>query len=182
MFSCTPLFLVQETNNDVKLSEISAALSVSVQLLCNCSLSVQRRFFSCLDTTDSHTVVFLAELSYIVHPSVDMAFLLTSWVIFTPRIIVTSTQLQVDPTCPVVIDSLEPKRCPVATVAPPADPPTNSSTAPPTDLPTDVTVIAVVCAGVLVVIAITVAIVIAGVVLCRKHLKCGYVCTTPALW
>ena len=181
MFSYTPSFLAQESNSDVKLSEISEALSVSVQLLCNCFLSMQRHFFSCLDTTDSHTVVFLAELSYIAHPSVDMPSLLTSWVASTPHIIVTSTQLQVDPTCPVVIDSLKPKRCPVTTVAPPANQPTNSSTAPPTDLPTDVTVIAAVCAGVLVVIIITVAIVIAGVVLCRKHSKYRCVCATPAL-
>ena len=151
---------MQETNSDAKLSEISAALSVSVGLLCNCSLSVQRHFFSCLGTTDSQTVVFLAELSYIAHPSVDMPTLLTSWLDSTPHIIVASAQLQVDSTCPVVIDSMEPESCAVAQ---------------PTDLPTVIIATVVACVIALLVVAITVAVVIAVVVCCKKRSTYRYV-------
>ena len=150
------VFLVQEANSDGKLSEISAVLSVPVQLLCNSSLSVQKRFFSCLGTTDSQTVFFLAELSYIAHPSVDMPSLLTSWLKSTPHIIVASAQLQVDSTCPVVIDSMEPESCAVAQ---------------PTDLPTDIITIVVACTTAFLVVAITGAIVIAVVVCCKKQSK-----------
>ena len=149
-------FVAQETNSDAKLSEISAALSVPVQLLCNCSLSVQRRFFSCLGTTDSQTVVFLAELSYTVHPSVDMPSFLTSWVTSTPHIIVASAQLQVDSTCPMVIDSMEPESCAVAQL---------------TDMPFGIIATVVACVIALLVVAITVAIVVAVVVCCRKQSK-----------
>ncbi len=147
---------MQETNTDAKLSEISAALSVSVGLLCNCSLSAQRRFFSCFGTTDSQTVVFLAELSYIAHPSVDMPSLLISWLKSTPHIIVASAQLQVDSTCPIVIDSMEPESCDVAQ---------------PTDLPTGIIATVVACVIALLVVAISVAIVIAVVVCCKKQSK-----------
>ena len=54
-----------------------------------------------------------------------MPSLLTSWVTSNPHIIVASTQLQVDPTCPVVINSLQPKSCLVAFILPPTDPPTD---------------------------------------------------------
>ena len=172
---------MQETNSDAKLSEISAALSVPLQQRCSCSLSVQRHFFSCLGTTDSETVVFLAELSYIAHPAVDVPFLLTSWVTSTPHIVVTSTQLQVDTTCPVVINSLEPKNCPVASVTPPTGPSTDSSVYPPTNPPTDVTVVAAaVCIVViLVVVAIIIAIVMAVAFLNRKWSKYRYVPLLP---
>ena len=46
------------------LPDISAALSVSLQQQGGCFFSVQQSFFSCLITSDSQTVVFLAELSY----------------------------------------------------------------------------------------------------------------------
>ena len=158
------LFDVQETRSDAKLSEISAALSVTLQQQCSCFLSVQQSLFSCLGTTDSQTVVFLAELSYTALPGVDMPSLLASWVTSTPNITVASTQLQVDTTCPVVIDSLQPESCPVA------------STAPPNGLPTDVTVIAVaICVIVLLVVTVIVAIVIAVIVCCRKQSKYRYV-------
>ena len=151
-----PLVTVQETNSDAKLSDISSALSTLLQQQCGCSLSVQQSLFSCLGTTDSQTVVFLAQLSYTALPGVDMPSLLTSWVASSPYIAVASTQLQVDTKCPVVIDSLEPESCPVASVA------------PPTNLPTDVTVIAVaVCVIVLtVVVAIVITVMI---VVCRKQ-------------
>ena len=167
------LFDVQETRSDAKLSEISAALSVTLQQQCSCFLSVQQSLFSCLGTTEPQTVVFLAELSYTALPGVDMPSLLTLWVISTPHIAVASTQLQVDTTCPVVIDSLQPESCHVASTAPPTDPPINS----PTDPPTDVTVIAVaVCIVVLlVVVTVIVAIVIAVIVCCRKQSKYRYV-------
>ena len=106
-----PLFAVQESNTEAKLSDISAALSVSLQQDCSCSLSVQQSLFSCLGTEDSQTVVFLARLSYTALPGVDLPSLLTTWVGSTPPITVASTQLQVDTTCPVVIDSLEPDGC-----------------------------------------------------------------------
>ena len=76
-------------------------------------------------TTESQSVVFIAELSYTALPGVDMPSLLTSWVTSNPHIIVASTQLQVDPTCPVVIDSLQPKSCLVAFMLPPTDPATD---------------------------------------------------------
>ena len=172
---------MQETRSDAKLSEISAALSVPLQQQCSCSLSVQQSLFSCLGTTDSRTVVFLAELSYTALPGVDMPSFLASWVASTPHIAVASTQLQVATTCPVVIDSLQPESCHVASTAPPTDPPINS----PTDPPTDVTVIAVaVCIVVLlVVVTVIVAIVIAVIVCCRKQSKYRYVLiNTPPLY
>ena len=151
-----PLVTVQETNSDAKLSDISSALSTLLQQQCGCSLSVQQSLFSCLGTTDSQTVVFLAQLSYTALPGVDMPSLLTSWVASSPYIAVASTQLQVDTKCPVVIHSLEPESCPVASVA------------PPTNLPTDVTMIAVaVC---VIVVTVVVAIVITVmIVVCRKQ-------------
>ena len=155
------------------MSEISAALSAHLQQQCSCSLSAQQSLFSCLGTADSQTVVFLTELSYTALPGVDMPSLLASWVASTPHIAVASTQLQVDTTCPVVIDSLQPESCPVASTALPTDAPTDS----PTDPPTDVTVVAVtVCIVVLlVVVTVIVAIVIAVIVCCRKQSKYRYV-------
>ena len=113
-----------------------------------------------------------------------MTSLLTSWVTSTLHIIVASTQLQVDPTCPVVIDSLEPERCPVASTVPPTDPstdwPASPTTDPPAvspgdpssnsiDSPTDVTVIlTTLCVVVLLVVAAIVTIVIGVILVCRK--------------
>ena len=155
---------LQETNSKEKLSDISAALSVPLQWQCSCSLSVQQSFFSCFGTTDSQTVVFLTELSYTALPGVDMTSLLTSWVTSTPYITVASTQMQVDTTCPVVIDTLEPESCLSASVAP--------STDPPTDPSTEITVIvAAVIVVFLVVMTATVAIVIVVAVFCRKQSK-----------
>ena len=129
--SChTPVFHhTQDSNTEAKLSDISTAVSVPLQRDCSCSLSVQRRTFSCLGTADSQTVVFLAELSYTALPAVDVSSLLTSWVASTPPITVASTQLQVDTTCPVVIDSLEPQGCAPTTAAPPSVTPSPDGTA-----------------------------------------------------
>ena len=143
---------------------------------------MQQSFFSCLGTIDSQTVVFLAELSY-SFGAVDMPSLLTSWVTATPYVIVDSTQLQMDPTCPVVIDSLQPESCPVASVLPPTDQSAVStadpSSNPATDSPTDVTVIVIVVAVAVVVLLVMVmaivAIVIAVIVFGRKQSKCRYV-------
>ena len=101
----------QDSNSEGKLSDVSAALTISLEQNCSCSLTVQRHFFSCLGARDSQMAVFLAELSYAALPGVDLPSLLTTWVGFTPPITVASTQLQVDTTCPVVIDSLEPDGC-----------------------------------------------------------------------
>ncbi len=112
LYTCTvgPMLIsMQETEGAAKLSDTSAALSVPLQQQCGCSLSVQQSLFSCFGTTDSQTVVFLAELSYTALPGVYMPSLLTSWVTSTPHITVASTQLQVDTTCPMVIDSLQPE-------------------------------------------------------------------------
>ena len=156
---------MQETNGDAKLSDISAALSVPLQQQCGCSLSVQQSHFSCANNTDSQTVVFISELSYTALPGVDMPSLLTSWVTSTPHITVASTQLQVDATCPVLINSLEPESCPVAPVALPTESPTET-----------VTVIVTVC-GIVILLVVTaiVVIVIAVVVCCRKQSKHRYV-------
>ena len=159
---------MQESSSEAKLLDVSAALSVPLQQDCSCSLSVQRRAFSCLKTEDSQTVVFLAELSYTALPGVDLSSFLMAWVNSAPPIIVASTQLQVDSTCPVVIDFLEPQGCLVT-------PTTDPSTAAPF---TDVTVIAVaVGIAVLVMVIITVAIVMAVIIFCRKHLNYRCMCS-----
>ena len=147
---------MQETNSEAKLSEIANAFTVPLQVQCNCSLSVQQSLFSCLGTTDSQAVVFLAQLSYTALPGVDMPFLLTSWVTSTPYIAVASTQLQVDATCPVVIGSLVPEICPVAFVTPPTDP------------HTDIIVTAVSVFGVMAIIVVAIVIT-AVIVVCRKQ-------------
>ena len=162
------IFLVytqQDSNTEAKLSDISAALSVSLQQDCSCSLAVQQSLFSCLGTEDSQTVVFLARLSYTALPRVDLPSLLTTWVGSTPPITVASTQLQVDTTCPVVIGSLEPKSCII--------------TAPPPD----VSVIAAAAGGsvaVLVVLIIAVAMVIGLVYFKRSRSR--YVYTPVAMY
>ena len=165
---------MQESNSEAKLSDISTALSVPLQRDCSCSLSVLSHVFSCLGTEDSQTVVFLAELLYTALPgSDDLSSLLTSWVASTPPITVASTQLQVDATCPVVIDSLAPQGC---SVPPPIDPPTDPPTGPPSAPHTDVTVIAVaVGVAVLVMVIIIVAIVMVVTCFCRKQSKYRYV-------
>ena len=101
----------QDSNTEAKLSDISAALAIPLERNCSCSLTVQRHYFSCLGAQDSQTAVYLAEVSYTALPGVDLPSLLTTWVGSTPLITVASTQLQVDTTCPVVIDSLEPDGC-----------------------------------------------------------------------
>ena len=84
----------------------------------------------------------------------DMSSLLSSWVASTPHMVVASTQLQVDATCPVVIDSLEPESCTVA---------------PPTDLPT-IIIVAPVTAGVIVLlVTITIIVIVIVVVACCKR-------------
>ena len=152
--SCT-----QDSNTEAKLSDISAALSVPLQRDCSCSLSVQQHFFSCVGTADSQTVVYLAVLNYTILPgTVDLPSLITSWVASGRAVPVNSIQLQVDTTCPVVIDSLEPQSCSVATA-------------------TDVAAIAAATGVIvlLVVVTIIVAIVIAVAVVCKKQSKYRYV-------
>ena len=159
------LSCIQGIDTEAKLSDIWTALFESIRQDCSCSFILQQHFFSCLGTEDSETVVYIAELSYTVIPGVvDVHSLLTSWVDSGPTIIVNSIQLQVDTTCPVMIDSLEPQSC----FTTPADP------------PTDVTVIAVVTCVILllVVVAIVAAIVVAVAVFRRKQSK--YKCvSTP---
>ena len=176
---------MQESNTEAKLSDISAALSVSLQQDCSCSLAVQQSLFSCLGTEDSQTVVFLARLSYTALPGVDLPSLLTTWVGSTPPITVASTQLQVDNTCPMVIDSLEPDGC---NVNPPTDPPTNSSTDPLNNSASDAIVIAVAVGVVvllLMIVILAIAIATAVMVCCRKCSKYRYAlhvdvqCTQP---
>ena len=162
--SCT-----QDSDPEAKLFDIWAALSDSIRQDCSCSLSVQQSLFSCLGTEDSETVVYIAELSYTVIPGVvDVPSILTSWVDSGPAISVNFNQLQVDTTCPVVIDSLKPESC---IVAPPTD--------TPTDPPTDITVIAVVTCVILLLVVVTIvaAIVVAVAVFCRKQSKYKYVPT-----
>ena len=176
-----PLFAVQESNTEAKLSDISAALSVSLQQECSCSLAVQQSLFSCLGTEDSQTVVFLARLSYTALPGVDLPSLLTAWVGSTPPITVASTQLQVDTTCPVVIDSLEPDGCNVnPPIDPPTDPTTNSSTDPLNNSTSDAIVIAVAVGVVvllLMIVILAIAIATAVMVCCRKRSKYRYALT-----
>ena len=150
----------------MKLLDISKALSAALEQDCSCSLSVQRHEFSCQNTANSQTVVFLANLSYNILPGVDVPSLLTSWVASDPAITVNFIQLQVNTTCPVVITSLKSESCSVY-VAPPTDPPTDS----------DVTVIAAATGVIvfLVVVTIVVAIVIAVAVVCKKQSKYRYV-------
>ena len=82
-----------------------------------------------------------------------------------------------------VIDSLQPERCPVASVLPPTDQSTVSTTDPSsnpaTDSSTDVTVIVIVVAVALVVLLVMVtaivAIVIAVIIFCKKQSKYRYV-------
>ena len=165
--SCT-----QDSDPEAKLSDIWAALSDSIRQDCSCSLSVHRSLFSCLGTEDSETVVYIAELSYTVIPGVvDVPSLLTSSVDSGPAITVNFNQLQVDTTCPVVIDSLKPESCIVAPPAPPTD--------TPTDPPTDVTVIAVVTCVILLLVVVTIvaAVVVAVTVFRRKQSKYKYVPT-----
>ena len=74
--------------------------------------------------------------------------------------------MQVDPNCPVVIDSLQSERCSVASVLPPTDqsavPTADPSSNPATDSPTDVTVIVIVIAvvGVVLLVMVTAIVVI----------------------
>ena len=161
---CTYIFRLQGLETETKLSELSAALSVPLQQNCVCPLSIQQRFFSCLGTADSQTVVFLAQITYADLPGgMDVPSLITSWVASSSAILVSSIQLQVDTSCPVVIDSLSSKSC----------------TDPPTNPPTDVTVITIaVCIAVLLVVIIIVAAVVTVVVLCRKQSKYRYVSVT----
>ena len=157
-WSCT-----QDSNTESKLSDISAALSASFEQDCSCPLSVQQHFFSCVGTEDSKTVVYLAVISYATLPGVvDVPSLITAWVASGRAVPVNSIQLQVDTTCPAVIDSLEPQSC---------------SAAPPTDPPVDITVIAAATGAIvlLVVVTIIVAIVIAVAVVCKKQSKYRYV-------
>ena len=185
MYSCyvcdEPLFAVLESNTEAKLSDMSAALSVSLQQDCSCSLSVQQSLFSCVGTEDSQTVVFLARLSYTALPGVDLPSLLITWVGSTPPISVASTQLQVDTTCPVVIDSLEPDGCNVnPPIDPPTDPPTNSSTDPLNNSASDAIVIAVAVGVVvllLIIVILAIAIATAVMVCCRKCSKYRYALT-----
>ena len=166
------LSCIQGVDTEAKLSDIWTALSNRIKQDCSCSFTLQQHFFSCLGTEDSETVVYIAELSYTVIPRVvDVPSLLTSWVDSGPAIIVNSIQLQVDTTCPVVIDSLNPEGCFVLPPAPPTD--------TPTDSPTDVTVIAVVTCVILllVVVIIVAAIVVAVAVFRRKQSKYKYVPT-----
>ena len=152
------LLCPQENSTDSKLMTISAAVSVRLQTDCICSVAVRNPVFSCANTADSKTVVFLAELQYSAQAEVDVPSLFTSWVSSGPVITVNSIQLQVDTTCPVVIDSLRAQSC---------------SVAPPTDV-----IAAAVCVSILVVVIITAVIVTALVVFCRKRSRymTWYVC------
>ena len=166
------LLCIQGIDTEDKLSDIWSALSNLISQDCSCSFALQQHFFSCLGSEDSETVVYIAELSYTVIPGVvDVPSLLTSWVDSGPAIIVNSIQLQVDTTCPVVIDSLKPESCILAPPTPPTD--------TPTDLPADVTVIAVVTCVILLLVVVTIvaAVVVAVAVFRRKQSKYKYVPT-----
>ena len=106
----------QESGTDSKLMTISAAVSVRLQTDCSCSVAVRNPVFSCANTADSKTVVFLAELQYSAPAEVDVPSLLTSWVSSGPVITVNSIQLQVNTTSPVVIDSMQAQSYSEATV------------------------------------------------------------------
>ena len=152
------LLCPQESSTDSKLMTISAAVSVRLQTDCSCSVAVRNPVFSCANTADSKTVVFLAELQYSAPAEVDVPSLFTSWVSSGPVITVNSIQLQVNTTGPVVTDSMQGQ---------------SYSVAPPT------AVIAVaVCVSILVVVIITAVIVTALVVFCRKRsrymTRCAY--------
>ena len=153
--SLTIVMLVcpQESGTDSKLMTISDAVSVRLQTDCSCSVAIRNPVFSCANTADSKAVVFLAELQ----AEVDVPSLLTSWVSSGPVITVNSIQLQVDTTCPVVIDSMQAQSC---------------SVAPPTDV-----IAAAVGVSILVVVIIIVVIVTALVVLCRKRSRFRCVCS-----
>ena len=164
--------ILHGSDTEAKLSDIWTALSNLIKEDCSCSFTLQQHFFSCLGTEDSETVVYIAELSYTVIPGVvDVPSLLTSWVDSGPAITVNSIQLQVDTTCPVVIDTLKPEGCVVAPPTPPTD--------TPTDPPADVTVIAVVTCIILLLVVVTIvaAVVVAVAVFRRKQSKYKYVPT-----
>ena len=166
------LLCIQGIDTEAKLSDIWTVLFESIKEDCSCSFTLQQHFFSCLGTENSESVVYIAELSYTVIPGVvDVPSLLTSWVDSGPAIIVNSIQLQVDTTCPVVIDSLNPESCIVAPPTPPTD--------TPTDPPTDITAIAVVTCVILLLVVVTIvaAIVVAMAVFRRKQSKYKYVST-----
>ena len=166
------LLCIQGIDTEAKLSDIWSALSNLIRQDCSCSFTLEQHFFSCLGTKDSETVVYIAELFYTVIPGVvDVPSFLTSWVDSGPTITVNFNQLQVDTTCPVVIDSLNPESC---FVLPPV-PPTDTPTAPPTD----VTVIAVVTCVILLLVVVTIvaAVVVAVAVFRRKQSKYKYVST-----
>ena len=100
------LSCIQGNGTEAKLSDIWTVLFESTKEDCSCSFTLQQHFFSCLGTENSETVIYIAELSYTVIPGVvDVPSLLTSWVDSGPTIIVNFIQLQVDTTCPVVIES-----------------------------------------------------------------------------
>ena len=159
-------------DTEAKLSDIWTALSNCIKQDCSCSFTLQQHFFSCLGTEDSETVVYIAELSYTVIPGVvDVPSLLTSWVDSGPAIIMNSIQLQVDTTCPVVIDSLKPEGCIVAPPTPPTD--------TPTDPPADVTVIAVVTCVILLLVVVTVVAAVVVAESSQSTSMCQHHTTTP---
>ena len=163
---------IQGSDTEAKLSDIWTALSNHIRQDCSCSFILQQHFFSCLGTEKAETVVYIAELSYtIIRGVVNVPSLLTSWVDSGPTITVNFIQLQVDTTCPVVIDSLKSESCIVVSPTPPTD--------MPTDLPTDVTVIAVVTCVILLLVVVTIVavIVVAVAVFRRKQSKYKYVST-----
>lgn len=157
MIDCCVVLYTQDRETEAKLSDILSALSAT----CSCSLSVQSRVFTCPDTANSQTAVFLGELSYVALPEVDVPSLLTSWVSSGPAITVNSIQLQVDTSCPVVIESLKSERCP--------DPPT-------TGMPTDMTVIAAAAGGGVLPFAVIIIVVIVAAS-CGKRSKHRYLHT-----
>ena len=125
------------------------------------------------NTTDSQTVVFIAQLSYTALSGVYMPFLLTSWVTSTPHITVASTQLQVIPHVLWLLTLRSLKAVLLYT-----------SVAPPIESPTEtVTMIVTIC-GIVILLVVTaiVAIVIAVVVCCRKQSKHMQVCVNTTLY
>ena len=145
------LLCPQESGTDSKLMTMSDAVSVRLQTDCSCSVAVRNPVFSCANTADSKTVVFLAELQYSAPAEVDVPSLLTSWVSSGPVITVNSIQLQVNTTSPVVIDSMQAQ---------------SYSEAPPTDV-----IAAAVGVSILVVVIITTVVIVTACALVVLYWK-----------
>ena len=101
---------MQDERRTEKFTDIVSAVVQEVQMSCSCSFTeanIRNNEFSCRSI--ANTVVFRAEIIYT--RAEDLVTLVSAWAQSGTSIVVDSTRLDIDPTCPTQLGSFQDDDC-----------------------------------------------------------------------